>query len=163
MDRNLTRFGLLGALLTGYAILDGFDLGGGVLHPLARGNRERRTFINAIGPTRDGDEVWLVAFGGALFAMFPEAYATIYCAFCVPSMPLLCALVFRAVGLEFRGKIESARSRGIRDRGFLGSSLLTLMAVPTATRNFEDHPSAAGIVVLRCSRSDTDRPSRRRR
>ena len=76
MDLNLIWFILLGVLLAGYAILDGFDLGVGMLHLLARGDNERRTFIATIGPVWDGNEVWLVTFGGALFAAFPEAYAT---------------------------------------------------------------------------------------
>src|SRR5512134_4165514 len=103
MDLQLIWFVLLATLLGGYAILDGFDLGVGILHPLARDDRERRLFVNAIGPIWDGNEVWLVTFGGALFAMFPEAYATIFSAFYEPFFVLLAALIFRAVSLEFRG------------------------------------------------------------
>ena len=72
MNLNTIWFFLLGALLAGYAVLDGFDLGVGILHPLARTDRERRLFINAIGPIWDGNEVWLITFGGALFAAFPS-------------------------------------------------------------------------------------------
>lgn len=124
MDLNTTWFGILGALLAGYAVLDGFDLGVGILHPLARTDEERRVFVNSIGPLWDGNEVWLVTFGGALFAMFPEAYATVFSAFYVPFMALLFALIFRAVSLEFRGKIHSSRWRRFWDGGFSGSSLL---------------------------------------
>ncbi|MDI9385019.1 MAG: cytochrome d ubiquinol oxidase subunit II, partial [Verrucomicrobiota bacterium] len=68
-------FVLLGVLLTGYAILDGFDLGVGILHPfIPKSDRERRIAMNSIGPLWDGNEVWLITFGGALFAAFPEAY-----------------------------------------------------------------------------------------
>ncbi|MEJ2069985.1 MAG: cytochrome d ubiquinol oxidase subunit II, partial [Syntrophobacterales bacterium] len=71
LDLNTIWFLLVGTLLTGYAILDGFDLGVGGLHLLARGDQERRIFLNAIGPVWDGNEVWLITGGGALFAAFP--------------------------------------------------------------------------------------------
>ena len=100
-------FLLEGVLLTGYAILDGFDLGVGILHPFVpRTDRERRIAINAIGPVWDGNEVWLVTFGGALFAAFPEAYASVFSGFYTAFMLLLGS---RAVSMEFRSKVESAR------------------------------------------------------
>ena len=75
-------FVLLGVLLCGYAVLDGFDLGVGILHPfIAKDDRERRLVMNSIGPLWDGNEVWLVTFGGALFAAFPVAYATVFSSF----------------------------------------------------------------------------------
>ena len=87
-------FGLEGVLLLGYAILDGFDLGVGILHPFVPINdREKRIAINAIGPVWDGNEVWLVTFGGALFAAFPEAYATVFSGFYIAFMLLLAALM----------------------------------------------------------------------
>src|SRR6478752_4793443 len=107
MDLGLVWFGLLGVLLTGYAILDGFDLGVGVVYLAARGDEERRVVLNAIGPVWDGNEVWLVTFGGALFAAFPEAYAAAFSGFYLPFMLLLFGLIFRAVALEFRSKRES--------------------------------------------------------
>jgi cytochrome d ubiquinol oxidase subunit II len=128
-------FVLMAALLAGYAILDGFDLGVGMLHPLARDEGERRLFVNAIGPLWDGNEVWLVTFGGALFAMFPEAYATIFSGFYVAFVLLLFALIFRAVSLEFRGKIASARWRRAWDWGFFGSSLLATVLFGVAVGN----------------------------
>ena len=73
MDLALFWFMLLGVLLAGYAILDGFDLGVGILHPIARSDADRRILLNSIGPIWDGNEVWLVTFGGAMFAAFPEA------------------------------------------------------------------------------------------
>ena len=112
MDLHVVWFGLLGILLAGYAVLDGFDLGVGILHPLARSDEERRTFVNAIGPLWDGNEVWLVTFGGALFAMFPEAYATVFSGFYLAFMLLLFALILRAVSLEFRSKLPHGRWRG---------------------------------------------------
>src|SRR5215510_5051098 len=95
-------FLLLGTLLAGYAILDGFDLGVGILHLLAPSDHERRLFLNSIGPIWDGNEVWLVVFGGALFAAFPMAYATIFSGFYLAFMSLLFALIFRALSIEFR-------------------------------------------------------------
>jgi cytochrome d ubiquinol oxidase subunit II len=135
MDLNLVWFGLLGVLLAGYAILDGFDLGVGILHPLARDDRERRVFVNAIGPLWDGNEVWLVTFGGALFAMFPEAYATVFSGFYTAFMLLLFALILRAVSLEFRGKRESPRWRGTWDGAFFASSLLAPILFGAAVGN----------------------------
>jgi cytochrome d ubiquinol oxidase subunit II len=124
MDLNAIWFILLGVLLAGYAVLDGFDLGVGILHPLARGDHERRLFIDAIGPIWDGNEVWLITFGGALFAAFPEAYATIFSAFYPWFMLLLFALIFRATSIEFRSKVRSPAWRHAWDLGFFGGSLL---------------------------------------
>src|SRR3984957_8796489 len=124
MDLHVIWFIFLGALLAGYAVLDGFDLGVGILHFLARSDEERRLCMNTIGPIWDGNEVWLVTFGGALFAAFPLAYATIFSAFYVPFMMLLFALIFRAISIEFRSKISSARWRGAWDLAFFGASIL---------------------------------------
>jgi cytochrome d ubiquinol oxidase subunit II len=135
VDLHVVWFALLGALLAGYAILDGFDLGVGILHPLARGDRERRLFVNAIGPLWDGNEVWLVTFGGALFAMFPEAYATVFSGFYTAFMLLLFALILRAVSLEFRGKLASARWRAVWDGAFFAGSLLAPILFGVAVGN----------------------------
>ena len=121
-DLNTTWFILLGVLLTGYAILDGFDLGVGMLHYLAKTDHERRIIINSIGPLWDGNEVWLVTFGGALFAAFPEAYATAFSSFYLAFMVILFCLIFRAVSIEFRSKMESALWRQCWDFGFFVSS-----------------------------------------
>lgn len=91
-------------LVTGYAILDGFDMGVGMLHLFSKKDEERRVMLNSIGPIWDGNEVWLVTAGGALFAGFPDVYATLFSAFYTPIMALLCALIFRAVAIEFRSK-----------------------------------------------------------
>lgn len=135
MDLHVTWYLLLGVLLVGYAILDGFDLGVGIMHPLARTDHERRLFVNAIGPLWDGNEVWLVTFGGALFAMFPEAYATIFSGFYLALMLLLCALIFRAVSLEFRSKVSSESWRRGWDWAFFGSSLLATLLFGVAIGN----------------------------
>ncbi len=122
-------FVILNVLLIGYAILDGFDLGVGILHPfVARTDRERRLVMNSIGPLWDGNEVWLVTFGGALFAMFPNAYASIFSAFYLPFVLLLFALIFRAVSLEFRSKRTSPFWRTFWDiLFFLGSTLAAFL------------------------------------
>ena len=115
-------FVLLGVFLTGYAVLDGFDLGVGILHLLGRGEAERHELIESIGPFWDGNEVWLVVFGGALFAAFPVAYAAAMTALYLPMMLLLVALLFRAVAIEFRHHARSDRGRGIWDVAFAGAS-----------------------------------------
>lgn len=125
MDLNLLWFVLLGVLLAGYAILDGFDLGVGILHLGARNDQERRIFLNSIGPLWDGNEVWLVTFGGAMFAAFPEAYATAFSGFYTVFMGILAGLIFRAVSIEFRGKRSSKLWRATWDFGFFASSLLS--------------------------------------
>jgi cytochrome bd ubiquinol oxidase subunit II len=128
-------FVLLGVLMTGYAILDGFDLGVGILHLAARDDRERRVMMNSIGPLWDGNEVWLVTFGGAMFAAFPHAYATIFSGFYVAFMALLFALIFRAVSLEFRSKSDSPAWRRAWDVGFFAGSLLATFLFGVAVGN----------------------------
>ena len=135
MDLHIVWFVLLGVLLAGYAVLDGFDLGVGILHLLSRTDRDRRLFINAIGPIWDGNEVWLITFGGALFAAFPGAYATIFSGFYTAFMALLFALIFRAVSIEFRSKMTSENWRRAWDVGFSGSSLLAAFLFGIAVGN----------------------------
>jgi len=127
MDLNVLWFILLGVLLAGYAILDGFDLGVGILHLGARDDTERRILMNSIGPLWDGNEVWLVTFGGALFAAFPHAYATAFSAYYLAFMLLLFALIFRAVSLEFRSKREAPGWRRLFDFSFCGASALATL------------------------------------
>jgi cytochrome d ubiquinol oxidase subunit II len=128
MDLNVLWFILLGVLLAGYAILDGFDLGAGILHLTARGDVERRTVINSIGPFWDGNEVWLITFGGAMFAAFPSAYAAVFSGFYMALMLVLLTLILRAVALEFRSKRPSQTWRNFWDGAFfLGSLLATLL------------------------------------
>ncbi|MDE2039795.1 MAG: cytochrome d ubiquinol oxidase subunit II [Elusimicrobia bacterium] len=144
MDLRALWFVLLGILLSGYAILDGFDLGVGILHLGARDDRERRLFMNSIGPLWDGNEVWLVTFGGALFAAFPEAYATAFSAFYLPFMLLLFALIFRAVSMEFRGKRSSPLWRGAWDVSFSAASFLAALLFGVAVGD-----SMLGIPIAR--------------
>jgi len=124
---NMLWFVLLGVLLAGYAILDGFDLGVGILHLGARGDRERRVFMNSIGPLWDGNEVWLVTFGGALFAAFPTVYASAFSAFYLAFWLLLFALIGRAVAMEFRSKLEAPGWRRFFDVVFCAASTLATL------------------------------------
>ena len=104
IDYSTWWFLVFGAVITGYAILDGFDLGAGALHLFLKKEESRRIALNAIGPVWDGNEVWLVIGGGALFAGFPVAYAAIFSAFYVPFMIFIVGLIYRAVAIEFRSK-----------------------------------------------------------
>lgn len=114
-------------LLAGYAILDGFDLGVGILHLFSKSDQERRMMLNSIGPVWDGNEVWLVTAGGAIFAGFPNVYATLCSAFYVPIMILLTGLIFRAVAIEFRSKQPMAWWRWTWDILFtIASTLIAL-------------------------------------
>ena len=142
MDLNFLWFVLLGVLLAGYAILDGFDLGVGILHLTARNEKERRLMINSIGPLWDGNEVWLVTFGGAMFAAFPNAYASIFSGFYVAFMALLFALIFRAVSIEFRSKRDSQAWKRFWDISFCGASALATFLFGVAVGN-----ALAGIPI----------------
>ena len=122
-DLNAIWFVLIGVLLTGYAILDGFDLGVGALHLLTRKDEHRRLMINAIGPVWDGNEVWLVTGGGALFAAFPEVYATVFSGFYLAFILVLCVLIFRAVAIEFRSKLPMLWWRRMWDVSFSVASI----------------------------------------
>jgi cytochrome d ubiquinol oxidase subunit II len=104
IDYPTLWFLVIGALFSGYAILDGFDLGAGAWHLFFKKEESRRIALNAVGPVWDGNEVWLVIGGGALFAGFPEAYATLFSAMYIPFILFLGFLIFRAVSIEFRGK-----------------------------------------------------------
>lgn len=106
----------LGVLLIGFAIMDGFDLGVGVLLPVvARTDDERRVLINAIGPTWEGNQVWFVLGGGAIFAAFPLIYAAAFSGFFVALILVLFALILRPVGFDYRGKLADPRWRSMWD------------------------------------------------
>ena len=124
IDLNTVWFLLIGVLLTGYAILDGFDLGVGVLHLFARDDRQRRIHLAAIGPVWDANEVWLLTAGGAMFAAFPVVYATVFSGLYLAFMFLLFALIFRAVSVEFRGLVDNAGWKRSWDWSFALGSLV---------------------------------------
>lgn len=135
MDLHVLWFAIIGVLLIGYAILDGFDLGVGILHLCVRTDHDRRILLNSIGPLWDGNEVWLVTFGGALFAAFPDAYATAFSSFYVAFMALLLGLIFRAVSIEFRSKSEWPPWRIAWDIAFSAASVLTTFLYGLAVGN----------------------------
>ena len=135
MDLNTIWFWLIGVLIIGYAILDGFDFGVGILSLLGRNELERRIHFNAIGPVWDGNEVWLLTGGGALFAAFPAVYATVFSGFYLALMLLLAALIFRAVSFEFRNKVDSPAWRRVWDWAFGLGSLLPAVLLGVAVGN----------------------------
>ena len=128
-------FLLVGALLAGYAVLDGFDLGVGALHLFTRKDEHRRLLINSIGPVWDGNEVWLVTGGGALFAAFPVVYASVFSGFYLAMILLLFALIFRAVAIEFRSKQPGARWRAAWDVSFSAASIAASLLMGIALGN----------------------------
>ncbi|MBK7869317.1 MAG: cytochrome d ubiquinol oxidase subunit II [Saprospiraceae bacterium] len=117
-------FLVVGGLFSGYAILDGFDLGAGALHLLFKKEESRRIALNAVGPVWDGNEVWLVIGGGALFAGFPVVYASLFSGMYIPFMLFLAALIFRAVSIEFRSKEPMLWWRSMWDISYSISSIL---------------------------------------
>ena len=135
MDLNTAWFLLIGVLLTGYAILDGFDLGVGVLHLFASDDSQRRIHLQAIGPVWDGNEVWLLTGGGSMFAAFPLVYARVFSGFYLAFMLLLVALIFRAVSIEFRGQLDDTRWRRFWDWAFGLGSLLPAVLYGVAIGN----------------------------
>ncbi|MCL2897411.1 cytochrome d ubiquinol oxidase subunit II [Brenneria tiliae] len=114
---------LIGILLIGFAVTDGFDMGVGILVRLmGRGDTERRIMINSIAPHWDGNQVWLITAGGALFAAWPMVYAAAFSGFYIAMILVLASLFFRPVGFDYRSKIEDPRWRGMWDWGlFIGS------------------------------------------
>ena len=134
-DLNTIWFLLIGALLSGYAILDGFDLGVGMLHLFVMGEQERRIMINSIGPVWDGNEVWLVTGGGALFAAFPHVYATVFSGFYNALIILLFMLIFRAVAIEFRSKRPMILWKKMWDTAFSVASFLIAFLMGIALGN----------------------------
>lgn len=127
MDLHIIWFILVGFLFTGYFILEGFDFGVGMLLPFLK-HRERDAAVKAIGPVWDGNEVWLITAGGALFAAFPEWYATMFSGFYLPLFLILISLILRGVALEWRSKVDTAAWRRWCDRGIgIGSWVPALL------------------------------------
>jgi cytochrome d ubiquinol oxidase subunit II len=134
-DLPMIWFLLVGILFTGYAMLDGFDLGVGALHLFAKKDEERRILLNAIGPVWDGNEVWLVTGGGALFAAFPPVYATVFSGFYLAFIILLMGLIFRAVAIEFRSKRPQRWWRQMWDISFCVGSVVSSFIIGVAMGN----------------------------
>lgn len=134
MDLQLIWYALIAVLVAGYAVLDGFDLGVGILYPfLPRDEDERRVLRRSIGPVWDGNEVWLLTAGGALFAAFPPVYATVFSGFYLALILVLVGLIFRAVSLEFRSH-DPAWAR-VWDAAFAGGSALPALLFGVAAGN----------------------------
>src|SRR5579862_5584031 len=121
-------FCLVAVMLAGYVILDGFDIGVGILHLfLARDDSERRVLIRSIGPVWDGNEVWLLAGGGTLYFAFPLLYASGFSGFYLPLMIVLWLLILRGIGIEMRSHVDSPVWRGLFGGCFgIGSMLLII-------------------------------------
>jgi len=120
---------LLGVLLTGFALTDGFDLGVGTLLPfVGRTDVERRIAINTIGPVWEGNQVWLILGGGAIFAAWPALYATSFSGFYLAMMVILVAIILRPVGFKYRSKLADPRWRSLWDWGlFIGGFVPALI------------------------------------
>ncbi|NOY77690.1 MAG: cytochrome d ubiquinol oxidase subunit II, partial [Calditrichaeota bacterium] len=129
MDLNTVWFILIAVLFIGFFFLEGFDYGVGMLLPfIAKDDQSRRLVINAIGPFWDGNEVWLLTAGGALFAAFPNWYATLFSGFYLALFLMLAALIFRGVAFEFRSKNTHPKWRSTWDWAiFFGSFLPALL------------------------------------
>jgi len=117
-------FLVIGGLFSGYAILDGFDFGSGAWHLFFKKELNRRIALNAVGPVWDGNEVWLVIGGGALFAGFPVMYATLFSSLYIQFMLFLIFIIFRAISIEFRGKEEMRWWRKLWDVCYSISSIM---------------------------------------
>lgn len=135
MALQITWLLLIGVLLIGYAILDGFDLGVGCWHLFAKSREERARFLRVIEPFWDGNEVWLLTGGGALFAAFPPVYATVFSGFYLALMLVLLGLILRAVAIEFRSHVADPRWTAVWDAAFAVGSLLPSLLYAVAVGN----------------------------
>ena len=166
-------FALFVVIVAGYLILDGFDMGVGMLMiPMGKNDDERRTMLNSIGPIWDGNEVWLVLAGGVLFAVFPLVYASLFSGFYLAFMLVLFVMILRTVAMEFRSKEPSPRWRSFWDMVFaLASTGLAfllgvafgdiLSGVPLdADGNMIGHPDRAAQAGPAAGRRDDGRDVR---
>ncbi|WP_351014863.1 cytochrome d ubiquinol oxidase subunit II [Shewanella sp. AC91-MNA-CIBAN-0169] len=138
-DYEVLRFiwwALIGVLLIGFTVTDGFDMGVGILLPvIGKDDTERRIMINTIAPHWDGNQVWLVTAGGALFAAWPMVYAVSFSGFYVAMMLVLFALFLRPVGFDYRSKIEDPRWRKSWDRALFVGSFVPPLIIGVAFGN----------------------------
>lgn len=136
MDLNVLWFILVTVLFVGFFFLEGFDYGVGILLPfLGQNDTERRVIINTIGPVWDGNEVWLITAGGALFAAFPNWYATLFSGFYLALFLMLLALILRGVAFEFRSSDKSPAWRNLWDWLIFGGSLVSALLWGVAVTN----------------------------
>ena len=130
-------FGTIAVLWAGFLALEGFDFGVGMLLPfVADGDTERRVALRSIGPVWDGNEVWLLVAGGATFAAFPEWYASVFSGFYIAFALLLVGLILRGIGIEYRGKAETAGGRAWCDRAIVIGSFLPALLLGVAFADF---------------------------
>ncbi len=137
MELNVLWFVLVGVLFAGFFILEGFDYGVGILLPfVGKNDTERRVILNTIGPFWDGNEVWLLTAGGAIFAAFPNWYATLFSGFYLAFFLILLGLIVRGVAIDFRSKVDSDTWRKTWDGLFFIGSLLPALLFGVAVSNF---------------------------
>ena len=152
MTLNEVWFVLFIPIVAGYLILDGFDMGVGILLlPLARTDVERRTFLNSIGPIWDGNEVWLVIAGGVLFAVFPLVYASLFSGIYVAFMLVLFVMILRTVSMEFRRRRRRLAGDPSWDAVFAVSSIG--LALPPRRRVREHREGAAARLRRQLTRA----------
>ncbi len=126
----------IGVLLIGFAVTDGFDLGAGILLPLlGRNDEERRIIINSIGPTWEGNQVWLITAGGAIFAAWPAVYAAAFSGLYFAMLLVLFSLFFRPVGFEYRNKVADPRWRRVWDWGLFAAGFVPALVFGVAFGN----------------------------
>ncbi len=129
-------FCLVAIMIAGYVVLDGFDLGAGIIHfCVARNERERRIVLRSIGPVWDGNEVWLLAGGGMLYFAFPPLYAASFSGFYLPLMMVLWLLILRGASIEFRNHVDSPVWKPVWDAGFMASGALLAIFYGAALGN----------------------------
>src|ERR1700733_10767815 len=129
-------FALVALMIAMYVVLDGFDIGAGIVHLwIARTDVERRAVIGSIGPVWDGNEVWLVAGGGTLYFAFPALYAASFSGFYLPLIIVLWLLIVRGISIEFRNHIASPVWTAVWDSGFAFASLLLAVFYGAALGN----------------------------
>lgn len=137
MELNVLWFILIGVLFAGFFILEGFDYGVGIMLPFAaKTDEERRLMLNTIGPFWDGNEVWLLTAGGAIFAAFPNWYATLFSGFYLALFLILFGLIVRGVAIDFRSKVDNKTWRSTWDGLFFIGSLLPALLFGVAVSNF---------------------------
>ena len=129
-------FCLVAVMLAGYVVLDGYDIGAGIVHLLiARSDLERRQILESIGPFWDGNEVWLIAGGGTLYFAFPGLYASSFSGFYLPLMIVLWLLMLRGISIEVRNHIDSPVWKPFWDVIFAGASALLAIDFGAALGN----------------------------
>lgn len=137
MDLQTLWFIIIAFLFVSFFVLEGFDFGVGILLPfMSRDDHERRSVINTIGPFWDGNEMWLISTGAAMFAVFPKWYASLLSGFYLPLLLMLVALIFRGVAFEFRSKHNNKTWRNFWDWSIFGGSAVPALLWGIAIANF---------------------------